>query len=269
MKFLIQKTTNNEVRHDFSFHLVEAIDYFKWYDPTYKIDYTYFEEDDTLDLFTEGNYIPVGSVEFVEDYFKFILNIKLKPLLIPESMLGSYYFIKRHMFYGTEEYLPLDKKMFVKSIDKTKTKDGTMIIMKHTVPEEFKNKFNDVFLPKGNYLFSEMIDITSEWRGFVYKNKLVGLSNYSGDFTIFPDITFFYDVIKTMEQYEIPAYTIDVGINKEGTFIIELHYFYSCGLYGFQDKRILPLMFRDTFEYLRIGKQMDDYTIYGKNKDNL
>jgi len=39
------------------------------------------------------------------------------------------------------------------------------------------------------------------------------------------------------------AYTLDVGINEKGTFIIECHTFFSCGLYGFTDYKLLPLMF--------------------------
>ena len=40
------------------------------------------------------------------------------------------------------------------------------------------------------------------------------------------------------------AYTLDIGVNKkDGTFVIEVHNFFSCGLYGFSDHKLLPLMF--------------------------
>ena len=101
-------------------------------------------------------------------------------------------------------------------------------------------------LGKGNYQISELIDIDSEWRCFVYNNELVGLQNYIGDFTLFPSI----DAIKHMikEYISSPvAYTLDVGVNKDNTFVIEVHDFFSCGLYGFFNHKVLPFMFRDWF----------------------
>lgn len=110
-------------------------------------------------------------------------------------------------------------------------------------------KFTDIVyqkdinnMPDDEYLVSSVVDIQSEWRAFIFNNKLVGLNNYAGDFTIFPNI----DLIKEMirEYKNSPkAYTLDVGINNSGTFIIEVHPFVSCGLYGFADYRILPQMF--------------------------
>lgn len=44
------------------------------------------------------------------------------------------------------------------------------------------------------------------------------------------------------------AYTLDVGVNSNNTFIIEVHDFFSCGLYGFSDNKILPYMFSDWFD---------------------
>jgi hypothetical protein len=52
------------------------------------------------------------------------------------------------------------------------------------------------------------------------------------------------------------AYTLDVGVNdKDGTFIIEIHTFFSCGLYGFVNHAILPNMFYQCFqEYIQKEK---------------
>ena len=44
------------------------------------------------------------------------------------------------------------------------------------------------------------------------------------------------------------AYTLDVGINDKGTFVIEVHDFFSCGLYGFADVGILPSMLNRWFQ---------------------
>ena len=108
--------------------------------------------------------------------------------------------------------------------------------------------------PGRNYQISEYISIDSEWRSFIYKGKLVGLQHYVGEFTLFPDV----QLIKQMiEVYEVSkdapvAYTLDVGINDHGTFVIEVHDFFSCGLYGFSNNPILPNMFSRWFhEYTR------------------
>lgn len=48
-----------------------------------------------------------------------------------------------------------------------------------------------------------------------------------------------------IEEYkEAPiAYTLDVAITDKGdTVVLEVHDFFSCGLYGFNDYRKLPYM---------------------------
>ena len=44
------------------------------------------------------------------------------------------------------------------------------------------------------------------------------------------------------------CYTLDVCVteNRERTEIIELHDFFSCGLYGFEDYSVLPIMWIST-----------------------
>ena len=102
--------------------------------------------------------------------------------------------------------------------------------------------------PTGEYLISELIDIESEWRSFIFNKKLIGLQNYSGDFTMFPNVELINEMIKDYSNNG--AYTLDVGINDKGTFVIECHDFFSCGLYGFSDYKMLPLMFINTWNKL-------------------
>lgn len=91
-----------------------------------------------------------------------------------------------------------------------------------------------------------MVDIKSEWRAFVYKGELLDVRNYSGDFRIFPDISIIEEMIKDYKNSP-KAYTLDVAVDdKENTVLIEIHQFFSCGLYGFADYRVLPKMFIDT-----------------------
>jgi hypothetical protein len=165
--------------------------------------------------------IPIGSVEFV---LSFINNYR--PINVPS---GLFDYAGRKILNGDEN--DISTLSFVKSNDKIKS-----------YTEITDNA------PKGNYQISEIIDIESEYRCFVFRNKLVGINYYTGDFKIFPDIS----VIETMisvYNYSFP-YTLDVGIADGKTFVLEIHDFFSCGLYGFSDHRLLPIMFIDSFNHI-------------------
>ena len=114
-------------------------------------------------------------------------------------------------------------------------------------------KIDDNFswgIPPDYYQMSEFIDIDSEWRAFVYQRQLVGLQNYSGNFRKFPDVHAILQMITSYKSAPV-AYTLDVGVNDYDTFIIEVHDFFSCGLYGFAEHKIYPYMlYRWFHEYL-------------------
>jgi hypothetical protein len=175
-------------------------------------------------------------VEFVIAFLQHFYNLTPKPINIPLELLHPAY-TKRFVFNGTEKEIA--GKKFVKSNDKIKA--YTEIVDDNT----------DV--PEGNYQISDVISIDSEWRAFVYNGKLVGLQNYVGEFTVFPDVTVIKNMITAYKSAPI-AYTLDVGVNNShdysehiGTFIIETHPMVSVGLYGFADHAILPFMFAKAF----------------------
>jgi len=221
MKFLIQ-TVNNETVHDFSFQLKEAVRYRNWYYNS-NIDVIKYTNSITPE-YKEG-YCPVGSVEFVTYYLNKYFNKTPKPINVPEAL---YEYANRHIVVGNEDSYIGTEPVFAKSHDKIK-------------------KFADIINPgyildPGEYQFSDIIDIESEWRCFVYNKELVGLQNYSGDFTLFPDVGTITEMINNYNNQPI-AYTLDVGVDCATTFVVEVHDFCSCCLYGFNDMRILPLMF--------------------------
>jgi len=241
--FLIQ-TVDGRIVHDFSFTLIEAIRYHNWLYDNAIYNYVLSETTDRpkinpIQYYPLENVIPIGTVEFVLEYLKKYYNIdNVKPLNIPPVLMKPEY-LKRHveyMFFDTDNYIYTeDKPVFVKSADKIK--DYTDII------------YRNQKLPKGLYLISEEVNIDSEWRAFVYNNELVGLQNYLGNFTLFPDVALIKQMIQDYKSAP-KSYTLDVGINEKGTFIIECHAFFSCGLYGFADYKLLPLMFISTWSEL-------------------
>lgn len=235
MKFIAQ-TVNNKIDHDFIFSLRESIKYRNWY----------FNNNEDEIIYTNKNTptfiidaCPVGSVEFVSNYLTKYYNKTPKPINIPECL---YHFADRKVWVGGEN--DYKENCFIKSHDTIK-KFTPILLYVHNIS-----------LDKGVYQYSDLIDIDSEWRCFVYNNKLVGLQNYSGDFTLFPNTKRIYEMIKAFESEAPIAYTLDVGVNvlecndieDTRTFVIEVHDFFSCGLYGFADLNLLPLMFYKWFK---------------------
>ena len=250
-KFLIQskneplrphdKLTFESPAFDFCFHLIEAVEYQNWYhnENVYRFNLIrnknqirrYYQDGKWFNEDWNEN-IPVGSVEFVLDFYKEYYKIEnIKPINIPEDLMQRNY-LKRCLYRSNFKDISnsFPKPVFIKSTDKIK---GFNIITKykHELPSE------------GNCLVSELIDIESEWRSFVFNGKLLDIRCYSGDFELFPDIRLVKYMINRYKNSP-RAYTIDVGVNKDkDTFLIEVHQFFSCGLYGFTDYRVLPQMF--------------------------
>lgn len=250
MKLAIQRI-NNQIRHDFAFTLIESARFQNWVSRSrhrVEIRYTNTEanDHDIIQPFEFKNnfyrsYIPIGSVEFVTQHLQEFHGLTPKPLNVPSSL---FHFAGRGIFNGTEKdtYIPGDRT-FVKSNDKIK---GFQTVLRGAGEDEE--------VPPGNYQISDAISIDSEWRAFVYKGKLVGLQHYIGEFTLFPDVREIKRMIESFKDCPI-AYTLDVGINENETFVIEVHDFFSCGLYGFSNHAILPQMFGRWYtEYINKNK---------------
>ena len=185
----------------------------------------------------EAECIPIGSVEFGIQYLKHFHNIDYKPIAIPIEIDPQSYpdFWKRRIATNEHDVImelfshcPETDQIFVKQVDKPKGLTGI-----YNCGSTFPT------LEPGEYLISPVVEIDSEWRCFVYEHKLVGVHNYAGDFTAWPDIPLIKEIISAYQSAPI-AYTLDVGINKNETFIIEIHDFMSCGLYGFADDKSYP-----------------------------
>ena len=117
--------------------------------------------------------------------------------------------------------------VFVKPHEKLKTFPSG-VIKNQSSREMFFNDIPNDF----KVLTSEVVDIVSEYRGFVRRGKLVGLKHYTGDFGVFPDIKFINEVISNYTTGP-RAYTIDFGItNKNDTLLIECNDGWSVGSYG-------------------------------------
>ena len=223
MKFLIQKI-DGKIKHDFSFTLIQSADYYNWLAKgSIK---TRFTENDL-----KKDYTPIGSIDFVHAYMDKFLGKTPKPINVPDELLDRQY-TQRTIINGSG--LDISGEVFIKSNDRLKATTRLINTLKNDISQEI-----DI---NGNYQISEVIDIQSEYRCFVFQNKLVGIHYYSGNFRIYPNITAIENMISVYKSAPV-AYTLDVGVNDNGTFVIECHNFYSCGLYGFNNLKLLPLMF--------------------------
>ena len=230
-RFLIQ-TVAKHIRHDFAFHLIEAIEYQNWYQNEIAYDFKLAETSDG-----EPDDIPVGSLEFVMRFIEQhhgIAGDHLHPINVPVALQAPKW-AGRSIQTGKPSNVEMTYPLFVKSADRYKDIAGII--------------HDKMMLPDGVYQFSEIVEFTSEWRAFVFRGELRGIHYYSVDFTEFPDIVHVKQMIDA--YHDAPAaYTLDIGKTEKGWFVVEVHPFVSCGLYGFRDNRVLAQMMISGFRWM-------------------
>lgn len=247
MNFLVQKI-NGKLVHDFSFELTQAKEFYDWLGKE-EMEITYFNTEGALvdgNIFNSigfpDNFIPVGSVEFVSAYLKKFYpdsESMLEPLNVPESL---FQFANRVI---VNVRCDDDMKVF----DEHRTdKDFPTLYRKSLT--KIKDPANGIFNPDFSsgvgFQVSTPIDIQSEWRVFVFHDTVQHVSNYCGDPLLFPDS---FEIRKMVSAYRTDqpvAYTLDVAVGGDPLFpttsLIEVHRFFSCGLYGFSDHQRIPKM---------------------------
>lgn len=252
MNFLIQRN-NEKITYDFAFELLNAIDYLNWKNK-YDHHFVYYIDNMQFNVKNPDEFIPIGSVEFVQRFQqKYYPNAEeaLMPLNVPEplqDLAGRWVFNVNNVndmaiFRHGKELHHENDKLFRKSLYYIKSPDNG--IYDYNNDEDFIG-----------YQVSEVIPhIDSEWRVFVFKNKIQHISNYSGNCMYFPNPDTIQKMVDKYADYAPVAYTLDVGVRGNTTFVIECHRFFSCGLYGFNDYSILPYMFsQEWFEMKNINK---------------
>lgn len=242
-KFLFEY---KELEFDFQFFLRNAISFQNWKNGKEEHSIIYPNFDNLQDI----QHIPIGSVEFVDNFLNYHFNITPKPIQIPNALFEDY-FLKRKCDIVNKNNIPIG--YFYKGLDRYKDVTGIY---------EGLDRYKDVNEGEGEdkkYFISEVFHIDSEYRVFVHKNKMVGLKHYVGDYTLFPDIEFILKAITSYRDMGNPpvAYTLDIAINREtgNHYLLEIHDFYSVGLYGFQEYNKIPQMFSQWyFEFLNNNK---------------
>lgn len=193
-----------------------------------------------------GRVCPVGSVEFVHNYFMQTLGVIPPPINIPTALctpvfLGRRVAVENPVAFCTQLKL---KEAYIKSISTVKHRNNGYY--RFIGGKLFNADTQEQVVFRNKSLVSECVSFLSEWRVFVYKSSAIAIKNYDGDPYLAPDKA----TVDSMIQAYIPeapvAYTLDVGvIEQDGvrkTVVVEVHNFYSCGLYGFDGYTALNML---------------------------
>jgi len=190
--------------------------------------------------------VPVGTVEFVTQFFKEV-GVTVLPRNVPTSLYNK---ASRILGVFTRQELETKFEGGIGGYLRLHYKDHTRI-------KGFRGIWNTMANtpPDGCALKLEMsieVDFTTEWRIFVYKGNIEDIRNYAGDPFHIPSRSWVMDCIDAFKKEAPIAYTLDVGYckpewssittdnrllcsarYKEGWEVVEVHDFFSCGLYGF------------------------------------
>lgn len=82
-------------------------------------------------------------------------------------------------------------------------------------------------------LVSECVAFLSEWRCFVCRGRILGLSHYLGDFLLYPDAAVVRRAVDDYRSGAPAAYAIDFGVTADGrTLLVEVNHSYALGSFG-------------------------------------
>ena len=271
MKFLLQEDT----LLDFIFALKKSKEWYDWWQPKAFPPIVEF-----VDSGCSKEICPVGSLEFCLDYYK-KLGIELKPMNVPENLFhlaiggGAYGGSVKNVNF--EEWL---EEVFTKrgytEEKKYAMRSSGRFYMFIKSESKFKWPGNGLYNTFGDFLNSPLYDpsdryqitsyysgIEDEWRVFVFDKKVIGIKRYFSEdcLTINPPDRKIIDEV--VNNVDLPAYSFDLCVldrNKPNfcvspdspllqrekqyiTRLVEVHDFFSTGLYGFDDYSKLPYMF--------------------------
>ena len=175
------------------------------------------------------NSMIVGCIEDTVAFFD-RLGISIpKPLNIPDELNNLKYLRRKVEVKTLQEFYDSwngECAIFIKPYDKVKLFAGGVITRAFS-KEQFYELPLDTKVMVSNY-----IDMSSEYRCFINRGKLVGLKHYNSDFTLFPDVKFIKQAIEEYKSAPI-SYSLDFSVSDIGeTSVIEANDGWSLGSYG-------------------------------------
>lgn len=167
--------------------------------------------------------IPVGTVEDTLKFYEYHHDRLLLPINLDTLDID----LKRKVFRGEHSDIPMG--WFHKEANLLKGEYTGIRDRWIPLPKDLRE-----------YIISEPLELLAEWRCFIHKGAWVGMQQYQGNFRLHPDIKQVEDLLKELNLTR--SYALDIGVDEKGVvYLIEIHDFYSCGLYGYSENYILPM----------------------------
>lgn len=174
------------------------------------------------------NYIPVGSVGFVEKYME-LFDIKYTPIDYSHPIFSNTKIVKGNL----KDIKSINQfPVFVKP-QKIKKFSGLVVddIGEYNELLEFYNVTEDEPI----FFNFDVKDYKSEWRIYIHRGKIINISNYEGNPVLSTDFQagIFKEIAQCKAKMPV-AYTIDVGYDRvsEKWYPIEMNDFWGTGAYG-------------------------------------
>lgn len=264
MFFLIQKDHENlSLDNIILFKLIQQEKYLYTYEMIDNKDFFYIDENEEQQLRKKNtfpmeyqNAIPLGTIEFTQNYFKIFYGIeKENPIEIP-SILRTEEFLKRKYSIISSDKIPKNGYFFIKDVSQLKvfsyTGDMGLFMYDKIFDKPKKNDYSLHLNKKHLYQVSEVVKILSEYRIFVINNEIYSINNYDGDVRLFPDIKLIEKAILLWStQKNCPkSYSLDVAITPRGTIILECHILFSTGIYSTVQGTKFLWGYQDAKDYL-------------------
>lgn len=193
--------------------------------------------------------IPVGTIQFVQTYLSIAYNInQMTPIEVPEDLRSSKFLNRKYAILDKDE-LPEKGYYFVKYA--SKLKEYSCISDIENIAKEPNALIPNLvpYLQNGLYVLSEVVNILSEFRCFILRDKVLAIQHYGGDCMVLPAQEDLVRLNEMVYRYSLnpsrpQAYTLDVAmIDGRGLSILEVHPITSIGLYGFNSSS-LPMCYR-------------------------
>ena len=254
MKFLLQ-IVDGKIQDVEVFNIKLLLDRFgSKYEFGDKYDLIELNDIDNLSDFESAS-IPIGTLQFVGKFLKKFYNIdNLNPIEVPECLRKEKYLKRRYKIIPKDK-LPESGRYFIKYVSKLKeyTFIGDIKDLSDT-----PSKFHP-YKKEGLYQISDIVNILSEYRVFVYQDEIQAIQYYDGNCLIFPDSKLINEMVNmySLDKDRPRAYTMDIAvINGYETCILELHPLVSVGTYGYDKKELLSMYRLGIDYYININKEI-------------
>ena len=264
MFFLIQKDHENlSLDNIILFKLIQQEKYLHTYEMIDNKEFFYIDENEEQQLRKKNtfpmeyqNAIPLGTIEFTQNYFKIFYGIEKENLIEIPSILRTEEFLKRKYSIISSDKIPKNGYFFIKDVSQLKvfsyTGDMGLFMYDEIFDKPKKNDYSLHLNKKHLYQVSEVVKILSEYRIFVINNEIYSINNYDGDVRLFPDIKLIEkSILLWSTQKNCPkSYSLDVAITPRGTIILECHILFSTGIYSTVQGTKFLWGYQDAKDYL-------------------